>query len=269
MAQHQAYSVPRAYCEAFNMENMTDDEEGRSTPPYLSPTTFLNFIDAHRRTLPTRIDRSIMPNLAGGAQVRIIKALQFFNLISEDGTPSQHFHKMETLDDGEMAEAWATLLRHSYPYLFDGFNLGKATQGQIEERFREQGIKGDTVRKAVAFFIGLARVANVSLSPYFKASRRRGAPDPRGARKPRRAATMRRENQAPPKAASPLEPSQNASHSAKVVRFRSGGTAELRVDVDVVSLSREDREALFAWIDAMSEYEEKDSSGHRIAAAIS
>lgn len=237
-----------------------DPESGdKDTPPYLSGTTFLNFIDAHRRTLPTRIDRSIMSNLSGGDQVRILRALRFFGLTNAEGVPTVDFQKLALLDGDDMPNAWNKLIRNAYPYLFSDFNLEKATQAHIEERFREQGIKGETARKAVTFFITLAKAAGLTLSPYFKSMRPRG---PRGPRVPRRAAT--RTTKAPPDPTPSEEPPTappSSGTSAKKIRFRSGGTAELRVDVDVVSLSREDREALFAWIDSMTEYENGAQAG--------
>lgn len=177
--------------------NDTEEPQGKDIPPYLSPTTFLNFVEAHRRTLPTRIDRSIMGNVAGGDQVKILRALRFFDLINDEGEPTIGFHAIAALQPAEAELAWADLIRHAYPYLFEGFDLQKATQGQIEERFRERGIKGDTVRKAVAFFIGIARAAGLPLSPYFKGTKKRGPSGPRGPRKsPQRRSAVRDEGAA-------------------------------------------------------------------------
>lgn len=233
------------------------DEETResSTPPYFSGTTFYNFVEAHRRTQPTRIDRSIMGNVAGGDQARILKALRFFDLIRDDGTPTTTFEKMHDLDGEQLQSAWSALLKVAYPFLFSNFNLEKATQGQIEEKFREQGIKGDTVRKAVTFFISMARYAGLKLSPYFKATRQRGPRGPRATRRQTRAGRPGNDSGGPSAPPTPERDPGASAHSAKTVSFRSGGTATLTVSVDVVNLSPPDRKALFAWIDAMSEYE--------------
>lgn len=239
---------------------MTDQEEEQqspSTPPYFSGTTFFNFVEAHRRTQPTRIDRSIMGNVAGGDQAKILRALRFFDLTRESGTPTPTFEALKELEGEELQAAWSRLLRNAYPYLFSDFNLEKATQGEIEERFREQGIKGDTVRKAVTFFITMARLAGLKLSPYFKATRQRGTratrPTRRAPRPSRSAGGSDNGGSASPSRTESEPASQG--QSAKTVTFRSGGTATLLVSVDVVNLSPADRKALFAWIDAMSEYE--------------
>lgn len=185
---------------------MEDPEEalGKDIPPYLSPTTFLNFVDAHRRTLPTRIDRSMMSNLSGGDQVKILRGLRFFQLIDDDGHPTDSFKRLDSLEGEQYSSAWGTLLRHAYPDVFESIDLEKATQAQIEERFREEGIKGDTVRKAVAFFIGMARTAGIILSPYFKGVKKRGPTGPRAPRKARRP-TARDREEAKTSEAAPME----------------------------------------------------------------
>jgi hypothetical protein len=169
------------------MNGQDEAKASPDTPPYFSGTTFYNFVEAHRRSLPTRIDRSIMGNIAGGDQARILKALWFFDLIGENGKPTSTFETLRDVEGEELQRVWADLLRAAYPFLFSDFNLEKATQGQIEERFREQGIRGDTIRKAVTFFITLARLAGLKLSPYFKATRARGARGPKPQRKGPRA----------------------------------------------------------------------------------
>ncbi len=167
-----------------------DERQNENIPPYFSAITFSNFIDGHRRTQPTRFDRSIMSNIAGGDQARILKALHFFGLSDEEARPTKVFHDLENLDAERMQAAWVELLRRAYPFLFSNFDLEKATHAQLEERFREQGIQGDTVRKAVGFFIGMARLAGLTLSPYFKTMKARG---PRAARKPLQRNTRRPE----------------------------------------------------------------------------
>jgi hypothetical protein len=234
------------------MAEQSEENRTQNTPPYFSGTTFYNFVDAHRRTQPTRFDRSIMQNVAGGDQARILKALRFFDMMDDESRPNVAFEMMQDLDADDLQRHWAELLKSAYPFLFSGFNLEKATQGQIEERFREQGIQGDTVRKAVTFFITLARLAGLKLSPYFKASRQRGPRGPRGNRPPRR--TRQTETPTDNMVAAQADPA-SPTRSAKTIHFRSGGTATLTVSVDVVNLSSADRTALFEWIDAMNKYE--------------
>jgi hypothetical protein len=235
------------------MDKGNGEREKENIPPYFSAVTFSNFIEAHRRTQPTRFDRSIMSNVAGGDQAKILKALRFFGLSNEEDRPTEAFQELESLDADHMQGAWAELLRQAYPFLFSGFDLEKATHSQLEERFREQGIQGDTVRKAVGFFIGMARLAGVSLSPYFRAMRARG---PRMARKAPTRVAKKAEARSTVARSSPL--SANVSE-AKRVQFKNGGQAKLLVWGDVFDLTPEERVALFSWVDAMTRYENEST----------
>jgi hypothetical protein len=231
--------------------------QDKDTPPYLSGTTFYNFVEAHRRTQPTRIDRSIMSNVSGGDQPRILQALRFFGLIDDDGIPSNAFVEIEKLEGTGLQAAWQKLLRTAYPYLFSSFRLEKATQSQLEEKFREQGIKGDTVRKAVTFFVTLGKLSGLELSPYFKAVRGRG---PRPSRPRRTSSTSGRVSRAVQELVQrPSEP-ENGSYIAATVDLNGGVVAELRVSGNAFALSPQDRTALFGWIDSMNAHKKSGSA---------
>lgn len=241
---------------------MNDEDAGQAkvTPPYLSPVTFYNFMEAHRRTLPDRIDRSLMTNLSGTDQPRVLSALRFFGLIAEDGKTQPTFHKLRDLDEEALKSAWATLLRSSYPYLFEGFNLEKATQGQIEERFREQGIKGDTVRKGVAFFVAMARTAGIELSTYIKATRLRATAGSGGGSKGGKGgrgsgARNGSKGGSGGGTAAPPKPSGKIGNLAATWRLPSGVVARLYVNGDPYSLPKKDRDNLFKIADTLKTYD--------------
>ncbi len=105
------------------MDKGENGDRGENIPPYFSAVTFSNFIDAHRRTQPTRFDRSIMSNVAGGDQARILKALRFFGLSDADDRPTPAFQALKDLSAEQMQDAWNSLLRKAYPYPFSGFSL--------------------------------------------------------------------------------------------------------------------------------------------------
>jgi hypothetical protein len=152
------------------------DPDKKPTAPTMSPVTFERFIETHRRTLPGRIDRSVMPTMAGGDQTKIISALHFMGLTDpRTDVPTGLFARMKDAgeDAAALKAAWGDVLREAYPTAFTPpFNLMTATQGQLNENFTAAfGITGDSVRKATAFFISLARVAGIPLSGYFRQTR--------------------------------------------------------------------------------------------------
>jgi hypothetical protein len=227
-----------------------DSTEKRPVPPYLSFTTLGNFIEGLGESMPTRIDKSLMKSMSGASQSALISALDYFGL-REGERPSAALSALATAKGPARSALWKEHIQNSYPFLFkDGFNLKRATQGELDERFREAGVSGETIRKCVAFFMAAAQVAGVEVSPHFKTVRARAPRGKSGGGGGSRTKRAKREE----KAAIIPPPSDNVG-STKSILFRSGGSATLSVSVDVVNLSPADRKALFAWIDAMSEYE--------------
>lgn len=232
----------------------TVGQNGAKTPPTLSAVTFWNFTETHRRTLPNRIDKSIMSNVAGGDRPKIINALRFMGMIAgPQDKPAAPFERLRDAgDDPEALQAaWKQNLREAFPAAFEKLDLSTATQGEIDEFFRTQyGITGDTIRKGTTFFLTLCRMAGISLSSYVKKPRPGG-----GGSRPRAARTRPAKEKPPGGGGGATKPEQQpAGASAMVVQFKSGGSATLYVNVDLVTISNADRKALLAWIDAMKRY---------------
>jgi hypothetical protein len=222
----------------------------------MSPVTVANFVETHGPTLPSRIDKSMMTNLAGGDRPKLLNSLKFLGLTEPpNDVPTPLFERFRDTDEGARASAWREVALTRYADAVEGLDLASATQAQVEERFRQAyGISGDTVRKAVAFFLALARMGNVELSTYVKKTRPRGA-SPSGARTrtPRASRAAGKANT--PGAGGGTTPNEKpVGSSAMVVRFKSGGTATLFVAADWVTISTEDRNALIGWIDSMKQY---------------
>ncbi|MGA7200582.1 MAG: hypothetical protein WBX26_02035 [Candidatus Cybelea sp.] len=226
--------------------------EKRPVPPYLSFTTLTNFIDGLGEHMPTRIDKSLMKSMSGASQSALVGALDYFGL--RDGErPSGKLTALAVAEGPERAAIWKDLIQHGYPFLFkDGFNLKRATQGELDERFREAGVSGATIKKCVSFFMAAARVAGIEVSPHFKTIKTR-APRTRSSTAIRAKRTKREEKTTPPPQSQPV-----IGGSTKTIEFKSGGTATLTVSVDVVNLSPADRKALFELTDLMTAYEENN-----------
>jgi hypothetical protein len=115
---------------------------------------------------PPRIDRSYLDKFAGGYQTQIIAALRSLDLIDAKGEVQPAL--VQIVDDGDhRADHIAQLLRQVYrePVRLGSLN---ATQGQLEEAFRDYGVSGDTLRKAIAFFMAAAKYAQVPVSKNFR-----------------------------------------------------------------------------------------------------
>ena len=222
---------------------MTGDTETAFQPPYMAWSTFENILEDFRTVgLPGRIDRSVLRGKSGGDQSQFIRAAQRFGLISDDGVPTA---RMQTLvrEPERRPEPIRTILTECYG---DVVALGTdATPQQLHEAFRAFGIEGDTVRKAEAFYLNAARLAEIPLSPHFAATRP-GAGGRRGARR-KPAATKSQNNAGNSEQSAPAAPF-GGLHPAVVTLVQALPSASPEAGKPV--FSNAEREAWFAYAKA-------------------
>ncbi len=148
---------------------MPEQKQTRSTPPYLPYATFKNFLDSLKAGIPGQIDRSVMRSMSGSAQSMLIGSLRFFDLISEDGKPSPMLGKLVNAEPVDRQKILHGLIETAYPFMFGGgMSLKTATPKQVTDAFADAGVSGDTIRKAVVFFLSAAKDADIPLSPFLK-----------------------------------------------------------------------------------------------------
>lgn len=145
-------------------------EPQKWVPPYISFSTLLGLLDRMRDDdgAPPQIDKSYLKGMSGGYQSQVIAALKSLNLIGPDGMVKERLNELVAAKDREArVPIIAEMLREFYP---EPVRLGtiKATQGQLEAAFREWSISGDTLRKAIAFYLAGARYADVKVSTNFR-----------------------------------------------------------------------------------------------------
>jgi len=149
--------------------NQEDGAARGAIPPYVPFPSLKSFVqNAGQQGLANRIDRSVLTNFSGSTQTQLITALRFLGLIDAKGHPTD---RLETLVKASGTDEWsnvlAALLRDTYPTLFGGFDLARATPNQFGERFRGTFPGSDAVqRKAVTFFLGAAQDAKIPISPH-------------------------------------------------------------------------------------------------------
>lgn len=147
-----------------------------SVPPYLSFRTFSGFIEGLRKGVPNRIDRSVMPSFSGSNQSQILATLRYLELISPKGIPTEKLAGLVESEGIKFRKNLREVLARSYPFLFKGFDLQRATIDELTERFAGAGATGDTVRKCVSFFLAAAKRAELEISPFMLSRRRARRP---------------------------------------------------------------------------------------------
>jgi hypothetical protein len=138
-------------------------------PPYMSWATFEGILDQLKAGgLPDVIDRSVLVGKSGGDQSQFLRACRSFGLIDdENDQPTERMRNLVNAED--RSTLLGEILREAYAPVV-ALSTG-ATQAMLEDKFREYGIEGDTVRKAIAFYLNAAKQTDIELSPRFKSTR--------------------------------------------------------------------------------------------------
>jgi hypothetical protein len=153
-----------------------EDKNMATMPPYISPGTFRNFLDSVKKTgLPGRVDKSVpfIASKSGLVQGQLQAALEFLGLISEKGIPTQRFHDLCTKQaPEEISNIRQEMVRSAYPFLFDNFDLERATTNQIGEAFKTHAkVSASSMQfRCVAFFVAIAKDSGIKVSPHIKAT---------------------------------------------------------------------------------------------------
>ncbi|HEV2005675.1 MAG TPA: hypothetical protein VGQ85_03600 [Candidatus Limnocylindrales bacterium] len=145
-------------------------EPQKWVPPYISFTTLLNLLDRMRDDdgAPPQIDKSYLKGMSGGYQSQVLASMKAVGLIDKDGKVQASLTELVAAKDRDArVPLIAAMLQKFYP---EPVRLGtiKATQGQLVDAFKEWGIGGDTLRKAVAFYLAAAKYADLKISTLFQ-----------------------------------------------------------------------------------------------------
>lgn len=139
-------------------------------PPALSFKTLTNFLEQFQdKSVPSHIDRSIFPSsMSGGNQAYLQGALKYLGLISEQNVPSEYFVRLTSTPKEEKGAIWREIVNRAYGFVLNDVDITRATTKIVVDRFKEQGISGDTVRKAITFFQHAGKEAGIKMSPHIK-----------------------------------------------------------------------------------------------------
>lgn len=138
------------------------------TAPYTSFSTVIRLIErmAEQGGAPSRLDRSYLSNLPGGAQTVFIASCKTLGLIDDDMHPTQMLEALIDSGPDGRKKLIGEIAQQYYP---GPLGLGdRATQAQLEEEFRKLGVSGSTMRKAVGFYLNALKFAEITYSPNFK-----------------------------------------------------------------------------------------------------
>lgn len=166
------------------MTNATESGNKRQSAPYVGFPSYKNMISGfHDNVVPSRVDRSVLGKFSGIVGSQLLGALRFFNQIDSDGRPQAALEPLvATYGTDSWPKALGDQLRAAYKPIFE-LNLKTASPAEFTERFREfYPAEGDTLRKALTFFLNAAREAKIEVNSYILKNKK---PRSGAAKKPR------------------------------------------------------------------------------------
>jgi hypothetical protein len=184
-------------------------------------------------------------------------ALRFLGLIGEDGESQASLQALAEQKENRKS-LLAGILHERYALIFNSLELLRTTPMQLEDTFRKYGISGETLDKAVRFFLSAVESAGIAASPLLKARKRNMAPRTRRANGSRGVETLEFTDQLESENAGELPPAplvRPAVGESITVPLKSGGGCTFSASTSFVKMSREDRVFVFDIIDRMREYE--------------
>ena len=140
---------------------MATEVDKKESPPYVTYATFLTFVKSLRETgIPSRIDKSVLSKLSGSSQSALMPSLRWLGLTDAADVPTPKLEGLVDANDAQFPVLFKQVLIDSYGFTRDNsIDLAKATGSQVEQKFRDYGVSGSTVTKAMAFFILAAKDA--------------------------------------------------------------------------------------------------------------
>jgi hypothetical protein len=147
----------------------TGPNETTWRPPYMSYETLVNFFDKKigDNPVPPRIDTQFLDNYAGSVRPLLVATLKTLGMLDDNSQVLEPLRQAVHGPDGRKAvlRSWAE------PFYAEQIALGKrhATAQMLWETFSKQGgLHGSTLRRAVIFYLALAKDIGLPVSAHFK-----------------------------------------------------------------------------------------------------
>ncbi len=225
------------------METNGNNAEQTRAPVYIPFKTFLSAVEILEQGLPDPLDRSVWPSWSGGTQSQTLGAFKFLGLIDEKGKVQPSLHRLVDAKGESRKAVLREIIEERYK---DAIKLGvsNSTFQQLQDLFRQYGVESGTLERVTRFFLEVCEYTGLKCSVHWAKAKK----------------TMRRskKDESPSSGSDETTPPNVKGNKSKgniqSIQLKSGGTLFLSVDVDLISLSPEDREWLFKLIDQFNEY---------------
>jgi hypothetical protein len=155
------------------------------TPPYVGWPSFRGMLSGFKEhVLPGRVDRSVLGNYSNIVGTQLLAALKFMGQIDQNGKPLDPLARaVAAIGTDDWKAELTEQLKRAYAPLFE-LDLKSASPAQFNEKFRASyPCEGDTLRKALTFFLNACREAEIPVSMFIMKNKKPRAGN--GTRKPK------------------------------------------------------------------------------------
>jgi hypothetical protein len=225
----------------------SEENPKKATVAYVPFKTFLSAIETLGHGVPDNINRTVWPSQSGVMISQILGAFRFLGLIQQDGTPTEDLHKLVE-DEPNRKALLRKLVARSYTSLAKR-DLTKLDLGSFQNAMREYGVTGATLKKAITFFLQLARYAEVPLSAYLQQQTRNVS----GTRKRRNTSNRAAQND-DDEESEEIVPIVSLGPS-KTINLNKGVTLTFQTSADTFQMAPEDRGFVLKLLDQIEAYE--------------
>lgn len=141
-------------------------------PPYVPFRTFLNVADGLRHAPPPKIDSSVTKSMGGALRYQLLATLRYLKLIDAGNTVLPTYKSLMLAEPDERKKILTGVLQKGYPFLFKPadqlFDLTTATYDMLIDKFRDEGVTGQTVARCATFFLQACSFAEVPVSEHLQ-----------------------------------------------------------------------------------------------------
>lgn len=171
-----------------------------TTPPYVGWPSYNGMLSGFKEhVLPGRIDRSVLSNFSGIVGTQLLATLRFMGQIDSASAPTDLLKRLvNARGTDDWPQELAEQIKRAYAPLFE-LQLETASPAQFNEKFRAAfPCEGDTLRKAMSFFLNACRDAKIPISTFIMKNKKpRSGNGPRKPRTPKAAAAPKGNEEKP------------------------------------------------------------------------
>jgi hypothetical protein len=216
---------------------------------YVPFRTFLAAIEALEDGLPRTLDTSVFPSFSSGVRSQLLSALRFLGLIDDRGVVTEALTDLVE-NKNDRGRILRDAIERAYPTIAElaGSN---ASQMQLEDAMREYGVGGETLEKAIRFYLQAAEYTGLLVSPLW----RKANPGVKFRERSKRQSVNKRRNGASPRSDGIAEkehyaPNANASDLV-TVQIESSGTIRLGIARQVAETSAAGRDFILSLVEKL------------------